>query len=317
MMKKLKMTTISAVIIPALSFASLSAEASICPTKPVIQDGCTFPADNPVEKVFRAAAKPFRSLWKSQCNTHDVNYQILGKTKQSSDSKLYEDMRRRCDSKFNKYLLAPANQVCRAAAYSVYVALKNTDSSQYYKPRQRDRQRHTNEYVRTISNGFGHCDMTPEYAGFYDPSLLSYINSRFQSLAGRKPTAYERFELLNLYSVDSSLNTWKSRVSSEINNNLKFNSGPEVRVVSRNNPETFKQDASSSLRARSYQWDLNIGNSNSSVFSKTYMNMYDATHRISGTLKVTDSNGNKDVKIINTTFRSKGLCAPNENLHCL
>jgi hypothetical protein len=316
-MNKLKIKAMSALIIPVISFASLSVEASICPLKPVIKDGCTFPSGTTLEQVFRAAAKPFRSLWKDQCNAHDVNYQILGKTKQSSDSKLYSDMRRRCDSKFNKYLLAPVNQTCRAAAYSVYVGLKSTDSSEYYKPRQRDRQRDTNEYVGTISNGYGYCDMTPEYAGFYDPSLLSYINSRFQSLARRKPTAYERFELLNLYSVDSSLDTWKNRVSSEISTNMKFNSAPEIRVVSRNTPEQYKQDASSSQRARSFQWDLNIGNRYSSVFSKYYINRYNATYRINGTLKVTDSNGNKDVKIINDTFRSRGGCAPNASLQCL
>jgi hypothetical protein len=98
---------------------------------------------------------------------------------------------------------------------------------------------------------------------------------------------------------------------------MKFNSAPEIRVVSRNTPEQYKQDASSSQRARSFQWDLNIGNGYSSVFSKYYMDRYNTTYSINGTLKVTDSNGNKDVKIINDTFRSRGACAPSANWDCL
>ncbi len=315
-MKELRLSMCSTLLCTTLGSTSFFTEAKVCSIPAAAQDGCTLPSGTFLEQVFRGVAKPFRSVWEAQCNTHDRNYQILGKSKQSSDSDFYADMRKRCDSKFDKYLLAPLNQTCRAAAYSVYVALKNTSSSKYYTANQESRQINTSDFIRMIDNGYGYCEMTPEYAGFYDKSLLDYINITFKNITGRTPTAYERFELLGLYDVDQPLNAWKSLVVSEINNNLKFSSGPEVKLVNKYSLEEYKKDASSSLRADEYMWDLNIGTGNDSYFSKILASQYNESHRIYGTLKVADSNGNMDVKIIDETYISKGFCSPDESLQC-
>ena len=302
-----KTVVYSTLLTAILSASSFSSEARVCYVTPPVQDGCTLPSG------LKEVAKPFTSLWKNQCNAHDRNYQILGKSKQSSDSEFYADMRNRCDSKFNKVLLFSANQACRTAAYAVYVGLKNVDSEEYYKPNQRKRAAQTSSLYNKLNSDS--CGITPEYAGFYDPALLSYLKSTFKRIAGRAPTAYERFELLELYSPDIPMSTWKRDVETR-SYQLQRVSGPEVKKLNKNTLNEFRQDASASLRAQRYEWRLNIGSSDSSIFSKYYLTKYNETYNIRGTLKVVDRNGKRDLMVIDESFTSKGACAPDDSLYC-
>ncbi|WP_105166645.1 hypothetical protein [Pseudoalteromonas sp. T1lg23B] len=302
--------SIAATLLIAGMSTSFVANAQICAKPSIVQDGCTFP----VVGVITDAAKPFKDLWRNQCNKHDVNYQTLGKSKQASDSELYADMRARCDSKFNKYLMYSLNRTCRTAASGVYNILKNVDSSKYYLPNQRKIENATQSYVNNINAD--QCDMTPEYAGVYDPSLLSYINTTFYSIARRQPTAYERFELLSFYDPDTSLSAWQSAVRSQSTQMARL-SGPKAVVRNENSRNQYVKSASASTGSNlRYEWDLNYGQQSGVKYTKSFMTRYNETKTIYGSLKVTDSNGRSDLLIINDRFTTTGECAPSPKLEC-
>ena len=311
-MKKVIATSMFALF----SVVSINANAaSICPKYQPYVDGCTFPDKTVLEEIMRGLAKPFRDIWRDQCNTHDRNYQILGKSKQASDSQFYSDMKNRCDSKFNKYLLAPLNQTCRLAAKAVYEVVKDVNTSEYYLPNQRAINYYTDNLSNQVNNG--QCAMTPEYAGVYDPTLISYVISRFSSINGRKPSAYERLTLLKLYNPDSGLQQWYNDVST-FSYALGSNTAPEIRIANANTFSTFGKDASGSVGSGlSYSWELTLGNQTGATYTKRFMNMYNETYHVKGTLIVTDSNGSKDLQIIDENYLSRGICAPHAGMHCL
>jgi len=292
----------------------MSAAAPICPKFQPVEDGCTFPEKTVLHEIFRAAAKPYRSVWRNQCNTHDRNYQILGKSKQESDSSFYSDMRSRCDSKFNKYFMPSLNASCRAAASVVYQALKSEIAGDYYTPAQAGVAYYTDITSDNVNSGS--CKITPEYANAYDPSLLSQINSTFNSLNNRYPTAYERFKLLAHYTPGESAYNWQQTLTT-YSNDYGRKSGPQAKAVNQFSRNTYKKDASSSIGTQlTFDWQLNWGNQSGAVYQKNFMSMYNETYNISGVLEVTDRSNNSDFIIIQDRFRSIGECAPTPDYEC-
>jgi len=295
----------------AFLLSSGKSSAQLCSTYTPYVDGCTFPSS---ASAISLAVKPFRSLWRSQCDQHDRNYQVLGKSKQSSDSKLYEDMRGRCDSEFHKIFMAPTNQVCRSAARAVYTALKNVDSSKYYKPNQRRADHYTNSLSDNVNANI--CQLTAKKANVFDDSLVNEVNAIFNREAGRKPTAYEELRALKLYDADSGMTTFKNAVTS-FARNLRNVQVPHVKINSISEPWTFGKDASgSSGQGLKYFWNINGEIQTTPQFKKMLASQYNVSHRMKGSLIITHQNGQRDLEIIDELFFVRGICGPNPSYEC-
>ncbi|MCV2883851.1 hypothetical protein OE749_03990 [Aestuariibacter sp. AA17] len=294
-------------LLTAAFLSSQSYAASLCPKFVPYTDGCTFPTIDGVTHTLK-------SVWKDQCNTHDRNYQVLGLSKSAADDILYSDMKRRCDSKFNKWLSPGLNYSCKAVAKGVREGLRAVSSSEYYKPNQNS----ITSYYRNLSDKVESnvCKLTVEANGSVDTSILSRIKSKFSAAAGRQPTAYEKLKMVALYDVNNSSSTYDYQLS-EYARIAGRNSGPIAKVSNAHFYNEYRKDASSSQGiGLTYHWDLNYGTSSSSIFSKRFFNMYNTTYYIKGVLEVTDGNRNRDFIVIDESFMSKGECAPNPSFEC-
>lgn len=259
----------------------------------------------------------YADLWSSQCNQHDINYQILGKSKSNSDEQLYSDMKNRCDSKFNKYLAPSLNLHCKSIAQGVREVLRSVSENDYYIPNQNKIANYYKDISQKVDNR--QCKITAEKAGFIEPAILSTVNQTFRSKANRAPTAYERLRLIALYSPTQSMSTFTADVNyySSIWGNY---SGPTVNYVNASEffSNTLILNASNSVGSGlRYRWDLNHGTSNTAIFQEYFSTQYNETFNISGVLEVTDNNNNSDFVIVNEKFLSRGECAPRPGYHCL
>ena len=210
--------------------------------------------------------------------------------------------------------MAPANQVCRSAAQAVYTALKNVDSSEYYKPNQRRADNYSNSLSDSVNASV--CQMTAEKANVFDSSLINETNTIFNREAGRKPTAYEKLKALKLYNADSGITAFRNSVTS-LARNLRNVQVPHVKITSISEPWTFAKDASSSSgQGLRYFWNINGDIQTTSKFTKMLASQYNTTHRMKGSLVITNQNGQRDLAIIDESFFVKGICGPNPDYEC-
>ena len=77
------------------------------------------------------------------------------------------------------------------------------------------------------------CVTTPKYTDRYNPDMLDYVRTEFNSRVGRNPTTAEEFDLLNLYSLnesdsDDDYMNWENSVITQIQSNYLNTSGPEA-----------------------------------------------------------------------------------------
>lgn len=301
------------ILIPLIYSFQVSAD-SICPNYAPVTDKCTFPSA--VNFLMPGISSVYADLWSAQCNQHDINYQVLGKSKSNSDEQLYQDMKDRCDSKFNKYLAPSLNLHCKSIAKGVREVLRSIPESDYYIPNQNLIANYYKDVSQKVDNR--QCKMTAEKAGFIDPEILSTVNQSFRSKANRAPTAYERLRLIALYSPHNNIYTYYSDVN-YYSGLWASNSGPNVNYVNASSiPSELVLNASNSVGSGlRYRWDLNHGNSNTAFFTKRFSTQYNQTFNISGVLEVTDNNNNSDFVIVNESFLSRGECAPSPKYHCL
>lgn len=301
------------IVLPLVYSFQVSAD-SICQSFTPVTDKCTFPSA--VNFVMPGISSVYADLWSAQCNQHDINYQILGKSKSNSDEELYQDMKDRCDSKFNKYLAVSLNLQCKSIAKGVREALRSIPENDYYIPNQNRIANYYKDISQKVDSQ--QCKMTAEKAGFVDPAILSTVNQTFRSKANRAPTAYERLRLLALYTPSNHLSTFAADVNyfSGLWGGI---SGPNVNYVrtSSYSSELILDASTSTGSGLRYRWNLNHGTSNTAFFQKYFSTQYNETFNISGVLEVTDSNNNSDFAIVNETFVSRGECAPRPGYQCL
>lgn len=310
----IKVLPLVLISILGLGVASPSTSANICPTKKIIFDGCTVPQPD-----LRKILKPFRSLFKKSCNQHDKDYQTLGMSRSAADSNFKHAMKKDC----KKLWIPGVVQACQSSAQLAFLALRKQSDANYYDPNQ---QKMSNHAVSTNINVQGNlCNSTPEHQSIYHTELLNIVNANFSSIVKRKPTAYERFKMLSYYD-------WTNRgdysaFKNDVNHYAYSRRGVSVPLINHvtvgyaddmNVGQNTMGIYTSLLNSNgvTYNFKTNYGSSQNDTFIYDFENLYDQTYRVSGSLKVTDNNGNRDFKMFKANFFAQGDCSSGSGRLC-
>ncbi|ESP93249.1 MULTISPECIES: hypothetical protein [Pseudoalteromonas] len=293
-----------------------------CPTFTIPVDGCTIVESDiggvpdKLENWFFDIVNEIAEEYTDECNTHDRNYWTLGKTRHSSDQQLKADFREEAtESWFEK--LGPEWKLVEQA-WKVMAGVRDED---YYIPRQQDAYtRYTNIGKKVKANQcFQHAADLP-----IDTALLNVAKATFRSITSREPTAYEEFDMVELYNPTHGGDLSSFRIAVDAYATSKINvSGPEALVVV-NKVEGIDQ-SSITLSVPQYSADGQkletyvraFGqDSRDGSLTLSFSYKYDQALTISGWAVVTDENGNSDFKKIEEKLNVKGWCSPREGIDC-
>lgn len=294
-----------------------------CPKFTIPVDGCTIVETNydnvpgKLEDWFYDIAKEIAEEYTNECNAHDRNYWTLGKSRWSSDEQLYYDFKEEATEGWLENL----NGWEWGAVKKAWEIMANVSSEDYYFPRQQDAyDRYTGIGKNVKAN---QCFETAAHLPI-DTSLLNQANTTFRSITSRKPTAYEVFDMVELYNPRDGGNLSNFRIAVDAYATSKINvSGPEARVVIDKGEEGIGRSITFSVpqySADGQKLDTYIRafgkDSRTGSLTLSFKEKYDKTFKISGLVVVTNEDGNSDFKKFETQLKVKGSCSSHESLDC-
>jgi hypothetical protein len=289
---------------------SVPAMAQICATSNAvgvegIGDGCSTQG---AEYVFPHIGI-FKGTFTPACDAHDKCYTQLGANYSQCDSAFYEDLRRRCDNKYNQWLQPGEWAACRATAFEYYSAVKQWGSTQSaqrnMQTEARNRSLWQQYYLDTDT-----CGTTPERTTLYAPALLAQINNAYQAYAGRLPTVYEFMATANAGDIVNDRAGWESLLYT-LASQAAAARPPSVAWTHVGSREDLTQTLSvnPAETGATYRWQLTLGFGDGP--SKTiYLQepRYNATFPIKGFLKATSASGVRNLAIVDYEVRLRGSC---------
>jgi hypothetical protein len=168
-----------------------------------IGDGCTTHS----AEVVLPHIGIFKSTFTPACNNHDKCYTSLGADYHQCDSLFYEEMRARCNSKYNEWLQPVEWAACRQTAYEYYFAVSQWGAN---ATRQRNMQldARSRSLAAEAAVAGDSCGTTPERTTLYAPALITQVNNAFLAAAGRTPTIYEFFAAVNAGNIVDDRTGW-------------------------------------------------------------------------------------------------------------
>jgi len=289
---------------------SVPAMAQICaPSNAVgldgIGDGCS---THGAEYVFPEIGV-FKSTFTPACDVHDKCYTQLGADYAQCDSAFYEDLRNRCDSKFNQWLQPGEWAFCRQTAFEYYTGVKQWGAKpserQNMQRDARNRSLWQQSFVDTDT-----CGTTPERTTLYAPGLVTQINNAYLSYTGRLPTVYEFMATANAGDIVNDRAGWNSLLYTLASQaaGVQLPSVAWTHVGSR---EDFTQTLSVNpvQPGIAYRWRLTLGFGDGPT-KIIYLQepRYNATYQIKGFLKATSPSGVRNLAIVDYEVRVRGSC---------
>ncbi len=295
-----------------ISLSSIPAMAQICaPSNAAvgngIGDGCSVPPNAPV--LFPHIGI-FQNTFTPACDQHDKCYTRLGADYGSCDSAFYEDMRNRCDSKYNKILRPVEWAACRQTAFEYYTAVQeyrrflNTETG--FQVEARNRSLWQQYYLDTDT-----CGTTPERTTLYAPQLITQINNAYLSSAGRLPTVYEFMATANAGDIANDRTGWNSllyTLAAQAAGVQPPAIGYTKVVASLGTEHTLT--ANPIVAGVAYRWRLPNGFSTDGPTAFMWFEepMYNATLQIKGYLKATSPSGVRNLALVEYSAHLQGWC---------
>jgi hypothetical protein len=203
-----KLLTAAAALMMAPAFAQ------ICPisnntTDEGIGDGCSTRYEGVEFEWLHHEIAVYNSVFKPACDKHDKCWTQLGTDYSACDGQFLTDMKNRCDSKFNKYLMPAENLHCKAVAnnYKDAVTLYRTNLKPEQPTAFQIEARNRSLLLEASVNG-DVCGTNPQGTTLYAPALITQVNSAFQTSAGRLPTIYEFLRAVNSSNIATDRTAW-------------------------------------------------------------------------------------------------------------
>ena len=289
---------------------SVPAMAQICATSNAvgmegIGDGCS---TRGAEYVFPHVGI-FKSTFTPACDGHDKCYTQLGANYAQCDSAFYEDMRNRCDNKFNQWLQPGEWAACRATAFEYYSAVKqwgSTPATQLnFQSEARNRSLWQQYYLDTDT-----CGTTPERTTLYAPSLITQINNAYLSNAGRLPTVYEFMATANAGDIANDRAGWASLLYT-LASQAAAVQPPSVAWTHSGSREEMTQTltVNPAELGVAYRWRLTLGfGDGPTKIIQLQEPRYNATFPIKGFLKATTPSGVRNLAVVDYEVRVRGSC---------
>ncbi len=206
---------VSAAVLSLLGLAALPSRANICTVPPIHTNGCTtkLQVNGQTAEIgyFYPSIVPFKVIYESACNRHDICYSTLGSDKSQCDSEFRGNMRSRCDSVFNRWLDPAGWQYCKNMAEQFYTAVHLFGQ-----------EAETEAKNETVTKSIGlraavesdQCGMTAQLAGYYTSDITGYVEGAFQQRAARRPTVFEMFNAIHSGNPGGDLGAWRLAVDS-------------------------------------------------------------------------------------------------------
>jgi hypothetical protein len=306
-----------------IPLASSPLYASICSQSDAqgfsgIGDGCsTHYAEYAIPSV-----GAFKGAFTNSCNKHDKCYSQLGTDYSACDSAFYSNMRSDCSSNYNPILLGPIYADCIATANLYYSAVTGWRSSGQVETRDLQYDALNRSISTQSSVDSDTCGTTAERTTIYAPSLITRINTSFQTYAGRSPTIYEFLDAVNWRSGTQNFVSDQAAWSSALyNKSVAAASAPPPAVgwwldYPGTYGVTFR--ATPVVPGANYLWKIGTTGSGPSLAFSYFPPQYDRKITYSGFLKATGSNGARNMALVETSVTLPGTCAskPGPNVHC-
>ncbi len=305
-----------------------AASAQICPPSNVVDtdigDGCsTEYVTSSNYKYFLPQIGAFKSTFTPACNGHDKCYSTIGTSSGQCDSDFLSSMHSACSSTYPPFLLPAVYSACVATADQYYAGVTANEIVNHPVAKyQEDALRLSVALATSVNND--QCGTTPQMTTLFAPSLINQINSAYQLYAHRLPTIYEFLDAVNANAftandVVQNPSAWNAVMVQKAIANAAF--PPPVAAF------TVTQGAGLDLNltfnatqtsGSQYLWNLtyaptSIGPTASVMF---YDPTYAQTVTVSGYLKVTGSNGAKNMALFSNTYYLQGECNAKKGNPC-
>jgi hypothetical protein len=297
-------------LVSLVFLSAVPAMAQICaPSNAVgldgIGDGCS---TRGAEYVFPGVGI-FKSTFTPSCDAHDKCYTQLGASYGACDSAFYEDMRNRCDDKYNKFLRPAEWSACRTTAFEYYTAVKqwgSTASTQY--------NMQTNARNRSILQQYNldtdTCGTTPERTTLYAPALIAQINNAWLGYAGRLPTVYEFVTAANSGDIVNDRAGWNGLLYT-LASQAAAVQPPLVGWTRTSSPGNTEHTLTANpIQAGvAYRWRTSFGSGDGpSTYIWFEEPMYNATFQVKGYLKATSPAGVRNLALVEFHVPVRGWC---------
>lgn len=308
-MKHLVRRTLGILAVCVLALGAVPARAqAICPASTVggngIGDGCTTDGLAYIPQI-----GAFRGTFTPACNNHDKCYTTLGASGGDCNIAFSSDMHSACQSDFNP-LYRPEYPVCMnsAAAYraavDIYLSQANPLPTLHANALAVSRQ--LEAQIRS-----GACATTPERSTLYTAALIARVRNTFAAHAGRQPTLFEFFEVMNGGNYVYDAAAWENNLIAVAIRRASLPPPPPVGFGANSTTLSVTPVVSGAV----YTWVIDgRGTVNGTSVQVTRPFATSAYwHKVRGYLKATLYAGTpheiSDVAIIDTSVFVRGTCA--------
>jgi hypothetical protein len=312
MLRKLLFGLVMMSMAPA--FAQICPVSNKVPTpEDGIGDGCTTRYEGIELSNYFPGIAVHNALFKSACDKHDKCWTQLGASYPSCDSQFLSDMKDRCDSAFNKYLMPGENLGCKTVANTY------KDAVTYYRTSLRPDVPAGFQYeARTRSFGLESsvnsdtCGTTPAGTTLYTPGFITQVQNVFVSVAGRNPTIYEFLSAVNQGDLVADPTGWNAGVMARAQL-AAANPPPAVGWVLTSPSEySAKFTVTPVVPNVAYLWRLSAGNATGTTVTYSYWPpMFNLKVYFKGFVKATNAAGVRNMALVDTSVVLPGTCAPN------
>jgi hypothetical protein len=300
-----------------------SQQAGVCagyvPSGKGLTDGCSVPGA--ATWVFPDVGV-FKSTFTPACVNHDHCYSSLGSNYNECNGNFLSDMKSACNSTYT-VLSGPVYLACLDSASKYYQAV--VGYSVAVNPLggiQHDALIASQNLQTQVSAE--NCGTTPELSNLYDGSVISQVNTAFQSYAHRLPTIYEFLETVNDGDLTTDRAGWGSRVNQHA---IAAATVTPPSVALTFYPYDGDYLVSTPTPLATYSWSgligLNASADGKQVNTLMVVPKYDATTVVGGVLRasILPPGATKPVRnqyiLPQQTVTLYGWCAHNKNQHCL
>jgi hypothetical protein len=263
----------------------------------------------------------YNSVFRSACDKHDKCWTQLGANYPGCDSQFLSDMKDRCDSAFNKFLMPAENLNCKTMANTYKEAVTyyrtslapGTAAGFQYEARNRS-------IALESSVNADSCGTTPPGTTLYAPAFITQVQNVFVSTAGRNPTIYEFLAAVNQGDLVADPAGWNAGVVARAQQ-AAANPPPSVGwYLTMPDDYTVRLNATPVLSGTNYLWRVSAGGgTGSSVTYSFWPPLFNRKVLFQGFIKATNaSTGIRNMAIIDTSVTLAGTCAPNNgpNVNC-
>lgn len=308
-MKHLTRRTLGILAACVLALGAVPARAqAICPASTVggegIGDGCSTG-----NWILVPGIGAFRGTFTPACNNHDKCYTTLGALGGDCNNAFSSDMHSACRSDFNP-LYRPEYPACMNSAAAYREAVDHELSHDNPLPSLHANALAVSRQLEAQIRS-GVCATTPERSTLYAPALIARVRNTFAAYAGRQPTLFEFFEVMNGGNYVYDPAGWENNLVAVAMYRASLPPPPPVGFGANSTTLTVTPVVSGAV----YTWVIDgRGTVNGASVQVTRPFATSAYwHKVRGYLKATLYAGTpyeiSDVAIIDTSVFVRGTCA--------